>query len=360
MSNRRYAIPAGRREHRRSFACFGGTCTVIVADASRTADAAAAAAMAQDTLLGWHRRFSRFDPDSELMRFNRDRRRRVPVSPLLRHLVEAALSASRDTGGLVDATLGAEIERAGYAADFQGKGIPLETALSLAPPRAPAGSSPIAASSRIASDPSAGAIIRPPGTMIDPGGIAKGAFADELVALLAGFDAVAIDCAGDIRLGGRGRTPRAVQIESPFDGSTLHTFELRDGGVATSGIGKRSWLKDGLPAHHLLDPRTGRPAFTGVVQATALAPTALEAEVLPKAAVLSGPERAGEWLSYGGVVVYDDCSYAVLGPAGAAASPVGSIPTVAAAPAAAPTRAPSQLRISASTSSCSGSFKISW
>jgi len=31
---------------------------------------------------------------------------------------------------------------------------------------------------------------------------------------------------------------------------------------------------DARPAHHLLDPRTGRPAYTGVVQATALAPTA--------------------------------------------------------------------------------------
>ncbi len=359
MSNRRYAVSA-RQEHRRSFACFGGTCTVIVADASRAADAAAAAAMAQDTLLGWHRRFSRFDPDSELMRFNRDLRRSVPVSPLLRHLIEAALSASRDTGGLVDATLGAEIERAGYASDFSGEGVPLELALSLAPPRAPAGPSPVPAASRLASDPEAGTIVRRPGTVVDPGGIAKGAFADELIALLTGFDAVAIDCAGDIRLGGRALTPRAVHIESPFDGSTLHTFQLRDGGVATSGIGKRSWLKDGLPAHHLLDPRTGRPAFTGVVQATALAPTALEAEVLAKAAVLSGPERAGEWLSYGGVVVYDGGSYAVLGPAGEAAAPVESSLAAASAPASATTRAPSQLRISPSTSSCSGSFRISW
>ena len=46
------------------------------------------------------------------------------------------------------------------------------------------------------------------------------------------------------------------------------------------------------PAHHLLDPATGRPAFTGVVQATALAPTALEAEIRAKAAVLGGPDGA--------------------------------------------------------------------
>ncbi len=85
---------------------------------------------------------------------------------------------------------------------------------------------------------------------------------------------------------------------------------METGAVATSGIGRRSWLgPDGRPAHHLLDPATGRPAFTGVVQATALAPTAVEAEWRAKAAVLSGPERAADWLAHGGVVVLDDGSH---------------------------------------------------
>ena len=61
-----------------------------------------------------------------------------------------------------------------------------------------------------------------------------------------------------------------------------------------------------LPAHHLLDPGSGRPAFTGIVQATALAPTALEAETRSKAAVLSGPRGASSWLVHGGLVVFDD------------------------------------------------------
>ena len=55
-------------------------------------------------------------------------------------------------------------------------------------------------------------------------------------------------------------------------------------------------------------PSTGRPAFTGVVQATALAPTAVEAEWRAKAAVLSGPDAARDWLPHGGVVVLDDGS----------------------------------------------------
>jgi thiamine biosynthesis lipoprotein len=85
--------------------------------------------------------------------------------------------------------------------------------------------------------------------------------------------------------------------------------------VATSGIGRRSWLDEsGGPAHHLLDPATGRPAYTGIVQATALAPSALEAEALAKAAVLAGPARAPRWLRHGGAIVLDDGSHRVFQP----------------------------------------------
>jgi thiamine biosynthesis lipoprotein len=85
--------------------------------------------------------------------------------------------------------------------------------------------------------------------------------------------------------------------------------------VATSGIGKRSWIDaDGHVSHHLLDPASGRPAFTGIVQVTALAPTATEAEMLSKAALMRGPAHAGEVLVHGGLFVLDDGDYVVLDP----------------------------------------------
>jgi thiamine biosynthesis lipoprotein len=78
-----------------------------------------------------------------------------------------------------------------------------------------------------------------------------------------------------------------VHVASPFDGAVLHTFELTDCGVATSGIGRRSWLDAaGRPAHHLIDPATGRPSRTGFVQATAVAAEAWVAEVLAKDVLL--------------------------------------------------------------------------
>jgi thiamine biosynthesis lipoprotein len=304
-------------------------------------------------------------PDSEISRLNRNPRERVTVSPLLGRLVSAALRASRDTGGLVDATLGAEIERAGYRSSLTGDGLGLELALSLAPPRAPARPSPADPAQRISFDSTRSQVQRGPGTALDPGGVAKGVFADELAATLADFDAFAVDCAGDIRLGGRARVPRPIHVTSPFDGARLHTFELRDGAIATSGIGRRSWLDaDAQPAHHLLDPRTGRPAYTGVVQATALAPTGAQAEALAKAAVLSGPDRATEWLRHGGMFVCDDGRYELVEPVGEASARPGSDPVGEASgrPGSDPfaNRSASQPRISVSTSSRSGSFKISW
>ena len=160
---------------------------------------------------------------------------------------------------------------------------------------------------------------RPPGVRLDSGGIVKGMFGDILAAVLGTHESFAVDAAGDVRFGGCGSLLRPIRVASPFDDSVLHVFELVRGAVATSGIGKRSWLdSDGCPAHHLLDPVTGRPAFTGVVQVTALAPTGVQAEALSKAALLSGPYSARARLTYGGVVVYEDDTFEVIDPHGLA------------------------------------------
>ena len=58
--------------------------------------------------------------------------------------------------------------------------------------------------------------------------------------------------------------------------------------------------------HHLLDPSIGRPVFTGLVSVTALAPRAVRAEALAKAALLSGPDAAARVLSRHGGIAFDD------------------------------------------------------
>jgi thiamine biosynthesis lipoprotein len=92
-------------------------------------------------------------------------------------------------------------------------------------------------------------------------------------------------------------------------GEIADTLRVRQGGVATSGIDARLWERDdGDFAHHLIDPATRTPAWTGLISATALAPTALEAEALAKAALLSGPVAGRRLLRghHGGVLIHDD------------------------------------------------------
>jgi FAD:protein FMN transferase len=290
------------REVARSFDCFGGRCAVRIID--RDTEAAVAAARdAQATLREAHRALSRFDPASELSRLNRDPRPVVPASPLLRRVVAAALTAGLRSGGLVDATLVDEIEAAGYDRSREFEAI----AAGRTPPPHPGAPSPRAGWCELSVDERACTVSRPPGVRIDPGGIAKGLLADLLGESLADFDSYAVDCCGDLRVGGTAMRPRTIAVDDPAGGKPVHLLRIADGAVATSGITRRAWTDDdGRPAHQILDPATGRPAFTGVIQATAVAPTGLLAETLAKSALLSGPEKAAGWLAYGGVIVESD------------------------------------------------------
>ncbi|HVV89232.1 MAG TPA: FAD:protein FMN transferase [Solirubrobacterales bacterium] len=287
------------REILESFDCFGGRCSVRVVDT----DAEAAADAVRDArlvLLEAHRTLSRFDPDSELSRLNRDPRPEVPASALLRRLVAAALTAGLRSGGLVDATLVGEIEAAGYERTRDFDGAPdRET-----PAPRPAAPSALSGWCSLTVDERACTVSRPPGVRIDPGGIAKGLLADLVGESLADFECFAVDCCGDLRIGGVAGRVRSVFVDDPAGGRPPHELRIADGAVATSGITRRAWIgPDGLPAHQILDPASGRPAFTGIVQATAVAPTGLLAETFAKSALLAGPEDAEARLPYGGVIV---------------------------------------------------------
>jgi thiamine biosynthesis lipoprotein len=297
-----------------AFDCFGSSCEAFVIGAGRQGSSREAVEMAKRELQAWHDRFSRFLPESELSLLNEDARHAVPVSSLMARLAQAVVIAGSLTGGLVDGTLTDQIAAAGYAHDL-GEPLPLGEALKLAPARRPAGARVSPGWRQIEVDLTGQTVTRPPGVRLDSGGLAKGLFADVLAERLASHPSLAINCGGDLSIGGAEGKTRPIKVESPFDGRILHTFDLQRTGVATSGIGRRSWLDASRhPAHHLLDPSTGKPAFTGVVQVTALAPSALLAEIYAKAALLSGPRAAPKWLAHGGVIVLDDGSHQIVDP----------------------------------------------
>lgn len=302
----------------RTFTAMGTDVRIVVEDRSRPGgpsdevvlDEARASVDAVDRTL------SRFRPESELSRLNRDPRTIVPCSPLLRDAVRAALWAARRSGGLVDPTLAGALRDAGYARD-RADAVPADLRAALAAAPAPRAARP---------DPTArwrrvgflgGAIVRPPGVALETGGSTKGLVADRLAERLRAYGRVAVDCGGDIRVGGArvAAAPFALEVRHPVTGASLAGLELAAGAVATSGIDVNLWRRaDGSFAHHLLDPATGAPAWTGVVGATAFAPTALEAEVLAKMALLRGPAGAREVLRrHGGIAFGADGAVEAVG-----------------------------------------------
>jgi thiamine biosynthesis lipoprotein len=279
---------------------------------------AEAAATSRRWLEDFDARMSRFRADSELCALNRNPHEAVPASALLRATVNAGLWAARRSGGLVDPTLLDDLEQAGYVTSLAGASpAPLEEALAAAPARIPARPNPEAHWRLISVDDEDGVVHRKPGIRFDSGGAGKGLAADALAHRLSHYTRVAIDCGGDVRVAGSATRTRPfdIEIEHPLTGDAALAFALGDGAIATSGLVTRIWrTADGGFAHHLIDPSTGRPAWTGLIQATAIAPTALEAETLSKTALLAGPDAAPQILeSFGGALIHDDGAVELIG-----------------------------------------------
>jgi thiamine biosynthesis lipoprotein len=303
-----------------TFPCMGSQFRLLVAEPVTGAPGPDdAARRARSALERFDHRLSRFRPDSELCALNADPRAAVPASPLVRGFVRAARWAAERTDGLVDPTLLDAIVEAGYRDSWShATDVSLGEALAAAPPRRPARAR---ADQRWRAVRVEGeAIVRPPGLALDSGGCGKGLAADAVARMLrdSGQGRFAVDCGGDLHvevtdpLG----APWEIGIEHPMTGELIHTVRVRRGGVATSGLGARIWrTADGRCAHHLLDPSTGEPVWSGLIGATALGTDTLEAETLAKAALLSGAHVARRLLrERGGVLVHDDGDVELVGP----------------------------------------------
>lgn len=267
----------------------------------------------QQFIEGFDAALSRFSATSELARLNESDTDDVELSWLMSEFVSAALWSAKTSAGLVDPTVIGALERVGYAHSRNGvKPASLALALEEAPARRAAQPEPGRLWRELRYDRINRRLNRPAGLRIDSGGVGKGLAVDLLArswSLSLGKDAdFLIDCGGDMRFGPAGNRFGHVNVEDPFADRSL-PLTVSGGAVATSSIRKRVWRRaDGAPAHHIIDPATGEPAWTGVVAVTALAPTTLIAETLTKIAFLSGPDGACDLLASndGGLVFTDE------------------------------------------------------
>jgi thiamine biosynthesis lipoprotein len=215
--------------------------------------------------------FSRFRSGSELSRLNRSDATVVEVTPVFARAVSVALGAAEHTRGLVDPTLGVALEAAGYDRNFA------ELRQDERPP------GPTHPGSWRALAIVGGILFRPAGTKLDLNGVVKSMAVDDAVALLPGD--------GYVSAGGDLATRGEMDVLLPSGG----TVALRGGGIATSGSSRRSWIRGGELQHHLIDPRTGRPARSCWTDVTVAAGSCVAADIAARAAFILA-EDGPRWL----------------------------------------------------------------
>lgn len=229
-------------------------------------------------------RFTRFSEKSELSQLNRASGTWRRVSPELFEVIRIASKCASTTAGLFDPGLLDALEAAGYDRSMDaireaGPGLERETLQ----PRGRVGDI------RLNEDSSS--VLLPRGLRLDLGGIAKGWIAEQAVALLAPVaDVRAVNAGGDMYAAGL--PPEGswrVALEDPLHPDRiLAVLALGPGAVATSSVTRRAWHQPGGVRHHIIDPRTRRPAVTDWLSMTVIAQHAAIAEVYAKVLLIAG------------------------------------------------------------------------
>jgi thiamine biosynthesis lipoprotein len=270
---------------------------------------------ARRRLFDLEQRWSRFLPNSEITLLNDHAGEAVFVSSETVLLVERAVEAWRITGGAFDPTVLGDVIRAGYDRTFEDLG-PTPTTSDL-----------MIGCTDIEID--ALSVRLPAGTGFDSGGIGKGLAADIVAVevMAAGADGVCINMGGDLRvLGTSSEGSWTVAVEHPSFAEPIANVGLEYGAVATSTTLKRRWVVGEEARHHLIDPHTGRPSTTDLTLATVIAGEAWIAEVMAKAVLLRGSNRAFDLLNaeHTAALVVDDHGTIVMSDGFAAFAGVGA------------------------------------
>jgi len=267
---------------------------VVVADDRGDADALLETAAARLDEL--EARWSRFLPTSEVSRLNAARGAPVVVSPDTMLLIERAIAGWRSTEGRFDPTVLPALVAAGYDQTFDD--LPADSGAAGVPQPSPG-------CAGIAIDPIVHSVRLPREVAFDAGGIGKGLAADLVVAQLrlAGAQGVCVNIGGDLRVEGDG--PRGdgwtIDLDHPLGAASPGRVHVRAGAVVSTWRTKRAWGNDSS-RHHLIDPITGSPAFTGLAGVSVLAAEAWWAEVLAKAAFLAGADAGAALIEDHGAV----------------------------------------------------------
>jgi len=275
-----------------TFPALGTTATLCVADGAGLEPALAAL---ETELLEIDAACSRFRPDSELSALNAAAGKPFRASPRLVAAIGVALRAATATTGLVDPTVGRALRVAGYDRTFE--------ALCTTERRPPPRFELVPGWRRVHVDRTTGVVTMPKGVELDLGATAKALAADRgaWAAAAAAGCGVLVSLGGDVAVAGEPPADgwpvlvtddHAARLDAPGQ-----TVSIRTGGLASSGTAVRRWRAGGAELHHIVDPRTGRPAETPWRTVSVAAASCVDANIASTAAIVLG-RAAKAWLAW--------------------------------------------------------------
>jgi thiamine biosynthesis lipoprotein len=215
----------------------------------------------------------------------------VEVSEDTFYVVQRGLEYSRMTDGAFDITIGPLVDLWGIGTEYAA--VPEEQEIDELLPKVDY--------TRVELDPEKRTIYLPePGMGLDVGGIAKGYAAEEVARILReeGIEHALLDFGGNILA--MGKKPDGsmwkIGIQNPQQqrGDFLGIVEDEAMTVVTSGDYERYFEKEEVRYHHIIDPRTGYPARTGLSSVTIVSEDSTEADALSTAAYVMGIEKGAK------------------------------------------------------------------
>lgn len=238
-------------------------------------------------------RFSRFKTDSELSRFNNRAGETTEISLAFRDLLQVSREYSALTDGIFNPFILPDLQRAGYIGSWPAPDTYVESQnYQNRHHQNPLGELEIGESwARI-----------PKNSAVDFGGIGKGYALKELADYLSKKPVVGfwISLGGDIVCSGLDQDNNSWSIgiaQVITEPLSIQSVKNTDGeilSVATSGITKRQGTHNNKQWHHIIDPRTGIPAETDILAATAVTTNPIAADIFAKCAVITGSMQLNE------------------------------------------------------------------
>lgn len=223
----------------------------------------------------------RFDPDSDVSRANQRAGRLTPVSRVCRQIVHRALELAEETDGACDPSVGAHVVAAGYDRDIADVRHRPGATTDPAVLRRPSWRA-------VRLDSRFDLLTVPQGITLDLGAVGKAWTADEAarrIALVLGCSAL-VEIGGDLAVAGPRESWQVIVSERA--GEAGQRMTLQSGGLATSSTTVRRWDSPGAHAHHIVDPRTGRPSESPWRSASVWARTAAQANAWSTASIVLG------------------------------------------------------------------------